>query len=63
MLTPRADHAFPHVRVRNVARLLSPDEAATLRQEVAGAPTEASGRLSAGPNDLGGISGDISRWP
>jgi Phytanoyl-CoA dioxygenase (PhyH) len=48
--------------------LLSPHEAATLRQEVAGALTGAFGRLSTEPNDLGGISGDylplaVARFP
>ena len=48
--------------------LLSSDEAVTLRQEVAGALTEAFGRISAEPNDLGGISGDylplaVNRFP
>jgi Phytanoyl-CoA dioxygenase (PhyH) len=38
--------------------LLSPGEAATLRQEVADALTDAFGRLPTEPNDLGGISGD-----
>jgi hypothetical protein len=38
--------------------LLRHDEAATLRQEVASALTEAFGRLATEPNDLGGISGD-----
>jgi hypothetical protein len=48
--------------------LLSPAEAATLRLEVTGALTEAFGRLSAEPDDLGGISGDylplaVDRYP
>jgi hypothetical protein len=48
--------------------LLSPHEAATLRQEVAGALIGAFGRLSTEPNDLGGISGDylplaVARFP
>jgi hypothetical protein len=38
--------------------LLSPDEAATLRQEVSGALTGAFGQIATEPNDLGGISGD-----
>jgi hypothetical protein len=38
--------------------LLSQDEVATLRDEVAGALTDAFGKLSTEPNDLGGISGD-----
>jgi len=49
-------------------RLLSPDEAAALRQEVVGALRDAFGRLSTEPNDLGGISGDylplaVNRFP
>lgn len=48
--------------------LLSPDEAATLRQEVAAALIDAFGQLSTEPNDLGGISGDylplaVNRFP
>ena len=38
--------------------LLSAAEAATLRQEVAGALAGAFGKLAAEPDDLGGISGD-----
>src|SRR5207248_6196466 len=38
--------------------LLSAAEAATLRQEVAGALAGAFGQLATEPNDLGGISGD-----
>jgi hypothetical protein len=37
---------------------LSAAEAATLRQEVASALTEAFGQVATEPNDLGGISGD-----
>lgn len=48
--------------------LLSPDEAATLRQEVAAALMDAFGQFSTEPNDLGGISGDylplaVNRFP
>jgi hypothetical protein len=38
--------------------LLSQAEVATLRDEVTGALTDAFGKLSTEPNDLGGISGD-----
>jgi hypothetical protein len=38
--------------------LLSQTEAAALHEEVAGALTDAFGRLATEPNDLGGISGD-----
>jgi hypothetical protein len=38
--------------------LLSPDEAATLREEVDGALADAFGRPAAEPDGLGGISGD-----
>ncbi len=41
--------------------LLSPAEAATLRDEVSGALADAFGALSTEPNDLGGISGDYLR--
>jgi len=46
---------FGYVTLRG---LLSPAEAATLRQEVTGALTDAFGAVAAGPDDLGGISGD-----
>ncbi len=46
---------FGYVTLRG---LLSQAEAATLREEVAGALTDAFGRLATEPNDLGGISGD-----
>jgi len=47
--------AFGYVTLRG---LLSPAEAATLRQEVTGALTDAFGRIATEPDDLGGISGD-----
>jgi hypothetical protein len=47
--------AFGYVPLRG---LLSPAEAATLRQEVTGALSDAFGRTATEPNDLGGISGD-----
>jgi len=46
---------FGYVTLRG---LLSPAEAATLRQEVTSALTGAFGRIATEPNDLGGISGD-----
>jgi len=46
---------FGYVTLRG---LLSPAEAATLRQEVAGALADAFGGVATEPNDLGGISGD-----
>lgn len=46
---------FGYVTLRG---LLSPAEVATLRDEVTAALTDAFGRLSTEPNDLGGISGD-----
>ncbi len=46
---------FGYVTLRG---LLSNAEAATLREEVAAALTDAFGRLATEPNDLGGISGD-----
>jgi hypothetical protein len=46
---------FGYVVLRS---LFSPDETATLRREVTSALTDAFGRLSTEPNDLGGISGD-----
>jgi hypothetical protein len=46
---------FGYVTLRG---LLSPAEAATLHQEVAGALAGAFGRIATEPNDLGGISGD-----
>jgi Phytanoyl-CoA dioxygenase (PhyH) len=56
---------FGYVTLRG---LLSQAEAATLREEVAGALTDAFGGLATEPNDLGGISGDylplaVSRAP
>jgi hypothetical protein len=47
--------AFGYVTLR---ALLTPAEAATLRQEVTSALADAFGAVAAGPNDLGGISGD-----
>jgi hypothetical protein len=46
---------FGYVTMRG---LLSPAEAATLRQEVTGALADAFGRIGTEPDDLGGISGD-----
>jgi hypothetical protein len=46
---------FGYVTLRG---LLTQAEAAALRDEVAGALTDAFGRLATEPNDLGGISGD-----
>jgi hypothetical protein len=46
---------FGYVTLRG---LLTPAEAATLRREVTGALTDAFGAIAAGPDDLGGISGD-----
>lgn len=46
---------FGYVTLRG---LLSPSEAATLREEVTQALTDAFGGLGARPNDLGGIPGD-----
>ena len=46
---------FGYVTLRG---LLTPDEAAALRQEVADALADAFGRVGGEPNDLGGISGD-----
>ena len=46
---------FGYVTLRG---LLSPAEAATLRQEVTDALADAFGQISTEPNDLGGISGD-----
>jgi hypothetical protein len=56
---------FGYVTLRG---LLSPAEAATLRQEVTGALADAFGKIATEPNDLGGISGDylplaVSRAP
>lgn len=47
--------AFGYVTLRG---LLSPAETDALHQEVTGALIDAFGQLAAGPNDLGGISGD-----
>ncbi len=46
---------FGYVTLRG---LLSPAEAATLRQEVTGALADAFGAIATEPNDRGGISGD-----
>ena len=46
---------FGYVALRG---LLSPGEAATLRQEVTGALADAFGKIATEPNNVGGISGD-----